>query len=129
MKTVEQKTVEQKKSVLLVGIDPLMIDFSSADFAPQNLSADRVMSAVLADNQRLRDLGYESDLCLTDLGATAERVVEDKLRGKAYHCVLIGAGIRVIPSSFPLFEKLINVVHANAPQAKICFNTKPSDTA
>jgi hypothetical protein len=42
---------------------------------------------------------------------------------------LIGAGIRLIPSSFLLFEKLINVVHANAPQAKLCFNTKPSDTA
>jgi hypothetical protein len=30
--------VEQKKSVLLVGIDPLMIDFSSADFAPRTLA-------------------------------------------------------------------------------------------
>jgi hypothetical protein len=121
--------VERNKSVLLVGIDPVVIDFSSADFAPQNLNADRVMSALIADNERLRSLGYDADLCLTDLGATAERVVEDKLRGKAYDCVLIGAGIRVIPSSFLLFERLINVVHANAPQAKLCFNTKPSDTA
>jgi hypothetical protein len=123
------EAVEQKKSVLLVGIDPVVIDFSSADFAPQNLTADQVMSALLADQERLRDLGYESDLCLTDLGKTAERVVEEKLRAKAYDCVLIGAGIRIIPSSFLLFEKLINVVHANAPQAKLCFNTKPSDTA
>lgn len=126
---IELKTVEQKKSVLLVGIDPVMIDFSSPDFAPQHLSADRVMSALLADNARLRDLGYDADLCLTDLGETAERVVQDKLRTKAYDCVLIGAGIRVIPSSFLLFEKLINVVHAHAPQATLCFNTKPSDTA
>jgi hypothetical protein len=121
--------MEQKKSVLLVGIDPVVIDFSSADFAPQNLSADRVMAALLADNQRLRDLGYEVDLCLTDLGETAEQVVQVKLRAKAYDCVLIGAGIRIIPSSFLLFEKLINVIHANAPQAKLCFNTKPSDSA
>jgi hypothetical protein len=27
-----------------------------------------------------------------------------------------------------LFEKLINPVHARAPNAKICFNTTPSDT-
>ena len=121
--------MEQKKSVLLVGIDPVMIDFSSPDFAPYNLSADRVMSALLADNERLRGLGYDADLCLTDLGATAERVVEDKVRAKAYDCVMIGAGIRVIPGSFQLFENLINVVHANAPRAKLCFNTKPSDTA
>jgi hypothetical protein len=105
-----------------------MIDFSSADFAPHNLSADRVMSALLAENNRLRDLGYEAALCLTDLGETAERVVEDKLMAKGYVCVLIGAGIRVSPLCFLLFEKLINVVHANAPRAKLCFNTKLSDT-
>jgi hypothetical protein len=123
------KPVEQKKSVLVVGIDPVRIDFSSPDFAAQNLTADHVMSALLADNERLRALGYDADLCLTDLGETAERVVKDKLNAKPYDCVLIGAGIRVIPSSFLLFEKLINIVHANAPQAKLCFNTKPSDSA
>ena len=121
--------MEQKKRVLMVGFDPVLIDFSSPDFAPQNLSADRVLSALRADSEQLRGLGYEVDSCLTDLGETAERVVEDKLRTKTYDCVLIGAGIRVIPGSFLLFEKLINVVHANAPQAKLCFNTKPSDTA
>jgi hypothetical protein len=121
--------MEQKKSILIVGIDPVLIDFSSPDFAPQNLSADRVLAGLHADSERLRGLGYDPDSCLTDLGETAERVVEDKLRSKPYDCVMIGAGIRVIPSSFPLFEKLINVVHANAPQAKLCFNTKPGDTA
>jgi hypothetical protein len=122
-------TVEQKKSVLLVGLDPVVIDFSSADFAPQNLSADRVMAALQADHARLRGLGYEVEFCFTDMGATAERVVEDKLRAKAYDCVMIGAGLRIIPSSFLLFEKLINVVYTNAPRAKLCFNTKPGDTA
>jgi hypothetical protein len=121
--------MENRKSVLIMGIDPLLIDFSSPEFAPKNLTAERVLSAVQADSERLRSLGYEADVCLTDFGETAERVVEDKLRSKPYDCVMIGAGIRIIPSSFLLFEKLINVVHANAPQAKLCFNTKPSDTA
>jgi hypothetical protein len=121
--------MENKRSVLIMGIDPLLIDFSSPEFAPKNLTAERVLSAVHADSERLRSLGYEADLCLTDFGATAERVVEDKLRSKPYDCVMIGAGIRIIPSSFLLFEKLINVVHANAPQAKLCFNTRPNDTA
>jgi hypothetical protein len=102
--------MEHKKSVLIVGFDPVLIDFSSPDFAPQNLSADRVLSAILADIERLRGLGYEADSCLTDLGETAERGVKDKMRTKNYDCVLIGAGIRIIPSSFLLFEKLINVV-------------------
>ena len=121
--------MDPKKSVLLVGIDPAVIDFSSAEFAPYNLSADLVMSTLVAENGRLRDLGYDAELCLTDFGATAERVVQDALKAKAYDCVAIGAGIRVSPRSFLLFEKLINVVHANAPQAKLCFNTRPGDTA
>jgi len=121
--------VKQKKGVLLVGIDPVLIDFSSPDFAPYNLSAERVLSALRADSERLRGLGYEADWCLTDFGDTAKRVLEGKLRGKSYDCVLIGAGIRAVPSSFLLFERLINVVHSNAPQAKLCFNTNPSDTA
>jgi hypothetical protein len=29
----------------------------------------------------------------------------------------------------PLFEKVINLVHALAPKAKIAFNTNPADTA
>jgi hypothetical protein len=121
--------MEHKKTVLIVGLDPAGVDFSSPDFAPQNLSADRVLSALRADAERLRGLGYEADSCLTDFGETAERVVEEKLKTKPYDCVMIGAGLRIMPSSFLLFEKLINVVHANAPQAKLCFNTKPGDTA
>jgi hypothetical protein len=121
--------MEKKRSVLIVGIDPALIDFSSPDFAPQNLSADRVLSALRADSERLDGLGYDVDSCLTDFGETAERLVQDTLRAKRYDCVMIGGGIRLIPSSFLLFEKLINVVHANAPQARLCFNTKPSDTA
>lgn len=32
------------------------------------------------------------------------------------------------PEHLLLFEKLLNLVHAQAPGAKICFNTKPTDT-
>jgi hypothetical protein len=28
-----------------------------------------------------------------------------------------------------LFEKIVNLVHSLAPDAKICFNTTPADTA
>jgi hypothetical protein len=29
----------------------------------------------------------------------------------------------------PLFEKVLNLVHALAPAARVCFNTTPADTA
>jgi hypothetical protein len=67
-------------------------------------------------------------MCLTDFGDTAGSVVETQLRQTAFDCILIGAGVRANPGNFMLFEKLINVVHEHAPQARICFNTSPNDT-
>jgi hypothetical protein len=68
-------------------------------------------------------------MCLTDFGNTAGAVVESQLKQQRFDCILIGAGVRTNPSNFLLFEKLINVVHEHAPQARLCFNILPSDTA
>jgi hypothetical protein len=68
-------------------------------------------------------------MCFTDFGETAEAVVRSQLKQKRFDCILIGAGTRTNPSNFMLFEKLINVVNEHAPQAKVCFDTMPSDTA
>ncbi len=43
-------------------------------------------------------------------------------------CVLIGAGLRA-PEHLRRFEKLLNPVHVEAPNARICFNTTPADSA
>ena len=113
------------KSVLLIGFEPTLLDYATIP----DLDAAKVMAALKADEARLQGLGYEVELCLIDLGETADTVVLDRLRHKQFNCILIGAGVRTIPKYFILFEKLINVVHEHAPQAKLCFNTKPSDTA
>jgi hypothetical protein len=113
------------KSVLLIGFEPTLLDYATIP----DFDAAKVMAGLKADETRLRDSGYEVELCLIDLGETAETVVRDRLRQKQFNCVLIGAGVRTLPQYFILFEKLINVVHEHAPQAKLCFNTKPSDTA
>ena len=113
------------KSVLIIGFEPTLLDYSTIP----DLDAAKVMVQLKADEAHLRGLGYEVDFCLTDLGETAEAVVLDRLRRKQFDCIVIGAGVRTIPKYFILFEKLINMVHDHAPQAKLCFNTKPSDTA
>ena len=119
-----------KKSVLVIGLQPTLIDFSAPDYAAfPGLDAAKVLAALKADEERLNSLGYDVQMCLTDFGETAEAVAIDHLKRKRFDCVLIGAGVRTIPKNFILFEKLINVVHEHAPQAKLCFNTKPSDTA
>jgi len=118
------------KSVLVIGLDPELIDFSDPAFAAfPGITAAKVTAGTAAQIERLKALGYAAHLCLTDFGATAEAVVLSRLKEMPFDCIAIGAGIRVIPNHFILFEKLINVLHEHAPRAKICFNTNPSDTA
>jgi hypothetical protein len=116
------------RNVLIIGFDPQYLDFSSPDIAPLKLTAEKVMAGFTAETERLKGLGYEPDGCLVDLGKTAEAVVASRLRAKSYSCVVIGAGIRANPKYFLLFERLLNVVHELAPQARIALNTNPTDT-
>jgi len=116
------------KSVLLIGLDPTLIDFSQPGYPP-GMDATKVLAGLKSSEDELTGLGYSIQMCLTDFGETAEAVVQSELKQKQFDCVLIGAGVRVVPGNFLLFEKLINVVHEHAPRARLCFNTLPSDTA
>ena len=118
-----------RRSALIIGLDPALIDFSTPDYAAfPGMTAAKVMAGLTAAEEGLKAVGYDAQHCLTDFGQTAEAVVTAELQRRQFDCILIGAGVRAVPSNFILFEKLINVVHKHAPRAKICFNTKPSDT-
>lgn len=118
-----------KRSALIIGLDPELIDFSSPDFAAfPGMTAAKVWAGLTAAEEGLKARGYDAQHCLTDFGQTAEEVVTASLQQRQFDCILIGAGVRAVPGNFILFEKLINVVHEHAPRSKICFNTKPSDT-
>lgn len=118
------------KNVLIVGLQPRLIDFSSPEFSAfPGLNADKVMEGLNGSAASLRAQGYEATLCLTDFGETAETVLRDALKASKYDCVVVGAGVRTAATHFLLFEKIVNVIHEHAPGARICFNTKPSDTA
>jgi hypothetical protein len=116
-----------KKKVLLIGIDPNLIDFSKST-TTTGWNAKRVQAAGQDANKRLMELGYEVQSCLVDLGETAESVVSDILSREKFDCIMVGAGIRALPQHTILFEKIINTIHQKAPSSKICFNTNPSDT-
>jgi len=124
----DPKSIE-RKSVVIIGLDPWLIDFSSPDFAAfPGLTAEKVLAGITSAEESLKALDYDAQHCLIDFGQTAEAVVTAELQKQRFDCILIGAGIRAVPSNFILFEKLINVVHEHAPDSKICFNTNPSDT-
>ena len=114
----------QRKKVLLIGLDPSVVDYSLFP----DLDATKLSAGLKSEEMRLQELGYDAQWCLTDLGETAESVVLERLRQNEYDCILIGAGVRTVATHFLLFEKLINIVHEHAPRARLCFNTRPGDT-
>jgi hypothetical protein len=119
-----------KIRVMILGLEPSLIDFSQPAYAAYpGLDAQKVRSGLEADKAALNGLGYDAELCITDFGETAKVVVRKRLEEKAFDCIMIGAGVRVITDNTSLFEKLVNVVHAHAPGAKLCCNTRPTDTA
>jgi hypothetical protein len=114
-----------RKTVLAIGIDPAFVDFS----AFPGYSLELLRNHIDAQIERLGSQGYDAESCLIDLGETAEAVVAKALRMKQFDCVVIGAGLRQPPERLHLFETVLNLVHALAPNARICFNTNPGDTA
>ena len=119
----------QHKTILLIGIDPFLIDFTTPEFAAfPGLTAEKVEGGMQGAMKQLIELDYEVQLCWTDFGQTALSVLEQVIKNKSFDVVLIGAGVRKPDTNFILFERMINTIHALAPQSKICFNTNPMDS-
>lgn len=116
-------------NVLVIGIDPYLIDFTTPDFATVELTADDIQSGLEQSAAILNAEGYAAELCLISLtlGEVTAQVTQ-AVETRPPDCVVIGAGIRTMPSNLQLFETVLNVVHKHAPQATICFNTVPTDT-
>lgn len=116
-----------KKKVLLIGIDPKLIDPNLS--TATGWDANRVRAAAQDANKRLVELGYELQSCLLDPKGTDESVVSDTLSREKFDCIMVGAGVRVLSQNTILFEKIMNTIHQKAlPSSKICFNTNPADT-
>ena len=113
-----------RESVLLVGLRSSSVDF---DKWPE-LSVEKLEEAFRQIRTELSERGYDARWCLTDTGETAEQQLIADLETHQPDVVVIGAGVRTDADHFELFERMINVIHAHAPKAKIAFNTNPFDT-
>ncbi|MES2630160.1 MAG: hypothetical protein V4616_14440 [Bacteroidota bacterium] len=115
--------------VLLIGIDPQLIDFSSPEFAAfPGISAETIQAGYDQAVLTLKQHDIEGVICWVDFGDTAAAVVRAKLKERTFDGALIGAGIRVPATNLLLFEQLVNEIHISAPQAKLMFNSSPVDT-
>jgi hypothetical protein len=113
-----------RKSVLAIGIDPAFADFTTLP----GLTPELVRDHIETELERVRAAGFDVQSCLIDLGDTAEATTSAALGARSFDCVVIGAGLREPAARLLLFEMVINLVHALAPKARICFNRNPADT-
>ena len=106
--------------VLVVGLDPAKI---------QGWDPEPIQAAIARGQARFDDLGIEADLCLVAVDEKPEAAIIEALTRKDYACVVIGGGIRKHEPLLELFEKTVNLVRQNAPNAAIAFNSGPDDSA
>jgi len=114
--------------ILLLGYDPETVDYSDPALPP-GMTAEKVHASIAVAVKQFTERGWESDLCFIRPDETAGPTVERQLRATSYDCVVIGAGVRLPPRRFAIFEAVINAVHKAAPDATIAFNTRPDDSA
>jgi len=115
----------QKTSVLLVGLLPERANLSSFP----GLTVEKLKAGLDAAIEELRTQGFEAAFSgIPPEAEPAEATVVADLARLTPDVVIIGAGVRTVPEHFLLFERLINLVHRQAPQARIGFNTRPDDT-
>ena len=114
--------------ILLLGYDPETVDYSDPALPP-GMTAEKVHASIAVAVKQFTERGWESDLCFIRPDQTAGPTVERQLRATSYDCVVIGAGVRLPPRRFAIFEAVINAVHKAAPDATIAFNTRPDDSA
>lgn len=115
------------KTVLIIGEDPSLIDFE-APGAPADMSAAKVLAGLNGSVDRLRAAGHGADLLLTTDAGPVEDQVEAALSGRGYDVVVVGAGLRTLPSMVGTFEAILNALHEKAPRARLAFNTRPDDS-
>jgi hypothetical protein len=115
------------RSVLIIGEDPALIDFDAPD-APEGMSARKVMDGLNGSVARLEAAGHDAALLLTKDADTVGDQVHEALAGGVPDVIVIGAGLRTLPPMADQFEQLMNVLHAEAPDAKLAFNSAPDDS-
>jgi hypothetical protein len=96
---------------------------------PNPLTPEAIRSGLSAAQAQVAAAGHQLDLCLLrdDDGDIA--LIEAALRGRRWDVIVVGAGIRLQAKHHLLFERIVNLVHREAPASAIGFNTTPADTA
>jgi hypothetical protein len=114
-------------SVLIVGLDPSLVDPNDPAVPPGTTSAsiERGIHDTLA---AMAERGWKAAHCAITTDETAETAIAKTLQQSSWDVVVIGAGVRLPPQNMHLFERVVNVVRKAAPDAAIAFNVSPLDS-
>ncbi|MCY0994473.1 hypothetical protein OV203_45540 [Nannocystis sp. ILAH1] len=115
-----------RKAVLLVGFEPRIVDFSNYP----GLDEAKLRAGLAVSLETTTAAGFDAEWCLvTTDWREVEATVRARLLARDYAAVMIGAGIRTAPAHLLLFERLIDLIHTLAPDARLCFSTSPDSAA
>jgi hypothetical protein len=116
-------------TAIQIGLDPDVIDCSSADFAQfPGLSREKLRAANNDNVAALRAAGYHVDNCLIDFGDAGADKARQWLTARHYDAVLIGAGVRLVAGNTLLFESIVNAAHTAQPGCRFVFNRAAAAT-
>ena len=114
--------------VLMVGIDPALVDFSDPALPP-GVDADMIRRGIAFGIDALRAAGHEPLHMYippdpNDLSALADRLASDRI-----DCVIVGGGVRLPPRNLALFEAVLNIIARAEPSPAIVLVAKPDEAA
>lgn len=113
--------------ILIIGEDPNHIDFD-APGTPEDVTPESIRDGLEGSRRRLNEAGHDAHiLYTTGVDAIADEA-RTALHERPYEVVVIGAGLRAMPPFALHFERLMNVLHVEAPQARLAFNSEPGDS-
>ncbi len=117
--------------ILVIGIDPKKIDYSSPFFKDRpGLTAETVQAAFDRDRVQMAAQGLAPTVVPIDPAPdAAEQAVRYALSMGSYALVMIGGGIKADPERLTLFERLSSLISELAPGSRIAFNAGPDSTA
>ena len=117
----------QGRTVLYLGLDPQKIDFKAMG-VPPGVTAETIRAGIDKAMAAFSAAGFDATECMFDPGGDYAAAVTEALEQRRFDCVVIGGGLRAPPPNLVMFERVLNLLRRQAPQAAIAFNTTPDDT-
>lgn len=114
--------------ILLVGIDPDLVDFSDPS-VPPGIDADMIRRGIKTALEELAAAGHDPHHLYIPVEPAGVHVLSEKLAAEPYDCVVVGGGIRVPPPNLLLFEAVLNTIASAASPPAIALVVHPGEAA